>query len=172
MMRNRSYLSTFACAVALTAMACGGGDRAADDRDTVGTAGQEEKKSVTLSGCLQRGDGNEFMLSQASEAPQAVGTSGTSGEGTRGSVEGKQTAEASRTYRLSGDNDELGDLVGHQVRISGTVEDRGNVAADSGKAADRDADTDRRDIDEDDLAEIDVASVESIAKTCGTGGQR
>lgn len=177
-MRTRGVgkaLVTGAFALAVSAIGCGEGNRRYDD--TVGTSGRDasENKSVTLSGCLQRGDGADFILTQADASSGEASTSGSSSD--RGSVEQQQRAQASRSYRLGGDSEELRDLVGQRVRVMGTLEDRGDLSEDDRQTSDRTAvgttgDRDRDEIDERDLARVDVSSVESIAKTCGTSGQR
>ena len=72
---------------------------------------------VTLTGCLMRGDGRtDFILTKAN---QPVGTSGESTEA--GSIEHRTLEAAERSYRLDGDNDQFNSLVGHRVRVSGTI---------------------------------------------------
>jgi hypothetical protein len=172
----RAACAAATLALALSVTACGERNQANDDRDTVGTSGAAgEKTSVTLSGCLQRSDGNDFVLTQANASSGDTAPSKAASD--RGSVEQRQRAQASRSYRLSGDSDQLRDLVGHQVRVSGTLDDRGDLKEDGGRTNDRGAvgttgDRDRREIKEGDLARVDVSSVESIAKSCGTSNQR
>ena len=110
---------------------------------------------MTLTGCLQQGDGrNDLILTQVNEQPGPVATSG---ERESGAVQEKQRAAAARSYQLSGGPDTLRDLVGHQVRITGTLAERGEAAS-----GDR-----NREVSEDDLARIDVRSAESVANSCG-----
>jgi hypothetical protein len=131
-----------------------------DAPGTVGTSGEADGSSpVTVTGCLQQGDGG-FILTQANEQPGPVATSG---EQASRDVQQKQQQAAARSYRLSGDDDNLRDLVGHQVRISGTIEDRGEVHERQGEQARED------EIERGDLAELEVRSAQSVADTCGSG---
>src|SRR5205814_5262390 len=73
---------------------------------------------ITMTGCLQKGNGmmSSYILTQATRDSGSVGTSGTAASGTRSDaskVEREQANAAARSYRLSGDNGQLGDLVGH-----------------------------------------------------------
>ena len=165
-MRMRSLtngMAVWAAALAITAGACNTSDRDAATADmndapgTVGTSGEADGSSpVTVTGCLQQGDGG-FILTQANEQPGPVATSGEK-EGKEGQeVREKQQQAAARSYRLSGDDDNLRDLVGHQVRISGTVEDRGEVHEREGEQARDD------EIERGGLAELEVRSAQSGA---------
>jgi hypothetical protein len=111
-----------------------------------------------VTGCLQQGDGdNDFILTQVNEQPGPVATSGDN-EGS--AVQQKQQEAASRAFKLSGGREQLRDLVGHQVRVTGTVSDRGEVQS-------RDQ---NESVDQDDLATLEVSSAESVANACGKGG--
>ena len=161
---QKMALAAAALTVALGAAACGDrGDRGYGEPAATGTSGGEagESRPVTLTGCLQRSDGNDFILTQADTSSGAVGTTGT--QGSAQGVEQRQVAQASRAYRLGGDTERLDDLVGHRIRVSGTLEERADLADDA---------RDRQELDEDDLARVEVSSVESVAPNCGTAGQR
>jgi hypothetical protein len=159
-----TWVSAGAFAAALSVAACGGGNHDAErdanpggsDAPAAGTSGERKEGSpVTLTGCLQQGDGrNDLILTQVNEQPGPVATSG---ERETGAVEDKQRAAAARSYQLSGGPETLRDLVGHQVRVTGTLAEEGEVAS---------GDNDRE-VSEDDLAEIEVRSAESVAETCG-----
>jgi hypothetical protein len=166
---SATVFAVSALTVALGAAACGDRNRAYSDRDTVGTSGSDDsgKKPVTLSGCLQQSDGKDFILTQASASAGAVGTGGSSQSG---AVEERQRAEALRSYRLSGDSNQLRELVGHKVRVKGMITDRGDLKEDSA-SRDRRGD-DREEIHERDLPRVDVNSVDSIANSCGTSTRR
>jgi hypothetical protein len=159
-----TWVSAGAFAAALSVAACGGGREAERDDNPGGsdapaasTSGERKEGSpVTLTGCLQKGDGrNDLILTQVNEQPGPVATSG---ERESGAVQEKQRAAAARSYQLSGGPETLRDLVGHQVRITGTLAEEGEVA--SGNSD--------REVSQDDLAEIEVRSAESVAETCGT----
>jgi hypothetical protein len=162
----RSFAAAFA--VSLACVGCNSGERTANqDVDTSAPATPaadarqpDEGSPMTLTGCLQRADGrNDFVLTQVNEQPGPVATSGSS---ETAAVERKQQEAASRTYRLSGGPENLADMVGHQVRVSGTVSDRGNVQPGS----------QNREIDTGDLATLEVASAESVSEACGNAGAK
>jgi hypothetical protein len=158
---ERFHRSLAACAVlmALAAFGCGDNRDAGTDRDAA-LGEVKDGAPITVAGCLQKGD-DDFILTEANTPAGSVGTTGTAGEANE--VEGEQRKAASRSYRLSGNDDRLGDLVGHQVRISGKVADEGDVANN---------DRDRGEIKEGDLAQLEVSSVESIANTCSGSAPR
>jgi hypothetical protein len=192
---NRRTLTAWGIAIALSAFACSN-DRAnntATDRTgqppaagagSAGTAGTAESTAakssdgntapVTLVGCLQKGDGrSDYILTEVNTTRTTVGTSGsTAGAGSASDVVGQeQMRAAAHAYRLSGDRDTLEPLVGKQVRVSGTLAKSSDLNAhdDSAKVKDRD----RAKIDEDDLAKVEVASVDSVSDNCGgTSGRR
>jgi hypothetical protein len=138
---------------------------------TADTASRDAANSpVTITGCLQKGDGrSDYILTELNTTRGAVGTSGSSSTADRSTnadkVGQEQMRAAAHAYRLEGDRDSLEPLVGKQVRVSGTMAKSSDLNAhdDSGKLKDRD----RTKIDEDDLARIDVAKVDSIAGSCG-----
>ena len=127
-----------------------------------------DNQPVTLTGCLMRGDGrNDFILTKAD---QPVGTSGASSE-PGGSIPERTREAAERSYRLDGDNDQLNALVGHRVRVSGTIKDRGALAASPDTSASSPRGTSgeagkNKGISESDLAKVDVNSVDSVADSC------
>ena len=167
---GRPFLVACGCTAALAAAACGNSNTTAN-RETPSAAAtpaenaSSDNQAVTLTGCLMRGDGrNDFIMTKANEP---VGTSGAAnGPGRPGS---KTLEAASRSYRLNGDNDELEKLVGHQIRVNGTVADKGDLkAADKGSEERGTSGTvgKNREISQSDLAKVDVKSVESIADSC------
>jgi hypothetical protein len=169
--RLPSSFAAGAVVLSLAAGACGQTDRdTARDQDgraaasSDAAANRNSGASMTVTGCLQQGDGNnDFILTEVNEQPAPVATSG---ENASGAVQQKQQEAASRAYKLNGGPENMRELVGQQVRISGTVEDRG-------EAGSRDQ---SRSVDEDDLASMQVASAESVGSACGNpagnqGGQ-
>lgn len=130
---------------------------------------RDTQPPVTVTGCLQKGDGvlkSDYILTEVNTARAAVGTSGTAPSGANGdAVARDQLRQAARAYRLSGDGDALEPLVGKQVRVSGTLVKRSEVNEHKpdGTLKDRD----RTKIDAGDLARIDVAQVDSVADACG-----
>ena len=161
-------LGVLLLAAPVSACSNGGADRdaATGSADApVGTSGNETDRPMALTGCLQQGDGDgDFILTQVNEQPGPVATSGErdNSERDNAAVQKEQRAAAARSYRLSGGPDNLRDLVGHQVRLTGTVEDRGDVQ-------ERDRDDE---IKEGDLASLDVTAAESVATVCGSATSR
>jgi hypothetical protein len=146
-----------------------------------------------LTGCLQKGDGRTFILTEINSPRTSVGTSGSSSS--NAAVEREQMRAAAHAYRLESDDDKnLEGLVGHQVRVRGTVAERADLpqartgqagaeqrpadqagASDARKNEPR-SETSRMDretkIDESDLAKIAVASIEGVADACGSGNSK
>jgi hypothetical protein len=192
-------------ALALSGAACNGRDsRTADSasapagsaaRDN-GTAARDSGRAandqapVTLTGCLQTGDRHTFILTEINRE-RSIGTTGSDSGAT---VEREQVHAAAHAYRLSADDDkQLDGLVGHQVRVRGTVTERADLPTgaaegnprtdrtdrtasdraardrDSGdrRAATNGSETDRTKIDEGDLARLKVVSIDSVADACG-----
>jgi len=182
-------------AVAMSAAACGSdrnntnrsadanatGQPAAAGADRAGTPGSaasaaaangaaadenNARPPVTLTGCLQKGDGRtDYILTQVNEPRKSVGTSGSTAAAGSDAVAQEQMFAAEHAYKLSGDRDTLEPLVGRQVRVNGTVERRSklNEHDDNGTMKDRD----RTKIDEGDLESVHVASIDSVAASCG-----
>jgi len=172
---NRTMMFGWGAALAISACACGGsnqtsaGDAArAGQPATAGTATNDQQRSpVTLTGCLQKGDGrSEYILTEVNTTRSTAGTSGSAASGSGSDPVGReQLRSASHAYRLNGERDTLEPLVGKQVRVSGTGTERSDV--NDHTAAGTTKEKDRTKIDEDDLAKVDVASVDLIADTCG-----
>lgn len=167
-MRMRSLtngMAVWAAALAITAGACNTADRDAANADmnaapgTVGTSGQTDDSSpVTVTGCLQQGDGTDFILTEATDLPdQPVATTG---EQASPEVRQEQRQAAKNSYRLSGGPDGLAEMVGSRVRVTGNRTERSSVGSGGNE------------IDPSDLAEIDVTSAESVAKTCGSASRQ
>src|SRR5438132_7050873 len=180
-------------AIALSAFACSGtntenkfpnGDATKAGEPTSGAAGTagaagattaNDKSPITLTGCLQKGDGrSDYILTEVNTTRTTVGTSGsTPATGSSADVVGKeQMRAAAHAYNLNGDRDTLEPLVGKQVRVTGTLAARSDLNAhdDAGKLKDKTLD--RTKIDEDDLAKVDVTSAVQIADDCGAKGKK
>jgi hypothetical protein len=195
---RRALLTVCWCGVgvALWTSACRNGQpagqtsepRATATRDAA-TAGRPAQTPVTLTGCLQKGDGRAFILTEINSSQLSVGTSGSSPS--TGTVEGEQVRAAAHAYRLQTDDDKaLEALVGHQVRVYGTLTERadlprGQVAPgaeptntnhpgsasareDTGRSTASGNDRPTTKIEEGDLARIAVASIDRVADACGT----
>jgi len=151
---------------------------------------------ISVTGCLQQGDGHTYILTRVNEPSQkSVGTSGTPAQ-----VEREQLREAANAYRIDPSGDvKLDDMIGKQIRVSGTLVERADLPkpeangsaaarderATSGTANDRAAagtnanhgsdaaahdrnmNSDRAKIDEKDLAKIDATSVSMVNAACG-----
>src|SRR5436190_12617389 len=164
---------------AVFASGCDRGDtatsNAANTPPAAGTSGaaasaaDTNKPAVVLTGCLQETTGilGDYILTQAkpvmSNGP-AIGTTGAADEknskGEPKGIEQRQLAQAERSYRLSGESDQLKNQVGHQVRVRGNLTDRGNVSK---------ADNE---VSQSDLAKVDVQSVELIASSCNPASKK
>jgi hypothetical protein len=159
-----------ALAFALAGAACNNADNRSNARgDVVGTSGSADKNAtpMTVTGCLQEGNGigRDYILTEhISTSPV-----GTNGAANGAKVEREETKAAEHSYRLSGESDHLKKLVGHQVRITGTLADKANIAKDTpGTSGAKDANaSDRKEIKEGDLAKIDVKSVDDVSANCG-----
>ena len=131
-----------------------------------GSTAANENKALTLTGCLQKTEGitGDYILAQAtsgnSSAP--IGTSGSSESGA--AVGERQLRAAEHSYRLSGESDQLKDLVGHTITVSGTLADRGDLA-EGKKTEDKDANSGRN-LDTSDLAKVNVTSVQEVSANC------
>jgi hypothetical protein len=197
MMRRTSLVkgavASCTLALALAAGACAEDNRTTDqlDRDAAATnttdraatgttadARGHEGAPITMTGCLQQGEGmNNYILTGVNRPSESTGTSGTAG--TAGNaVEREQIRAATHAFRLEGDNDKLKELVGKQVRVAGTYEEgsdlwrktqrndqdeRGNV--DRSKR-------NRIEVEQGDLAKVDVNTIEKIADVCGQAASK
>jgi len=178
---NRTVMFGWGVALAVSAFACGGGSNKLPGADAnragqpaaAGTATSDQQRSpVTLTGCLQKGDGrSDYILTEVNTTRTTVGTSGAVPSGSGSDPVGReQMRSASHAYRLNGERDTLEPLVGKQVRVSGTVTQRSDL--NDHTAAGTTKEKDRTKIDEDDLAKVDVTSIDSVADTCGGTSSR
>ncbi len=142
-----------------------------------GTSGVDADKDVkaepiTLTGCLQKGNGalrTDYILTEVNATRSPVGTSGAANP--KSDVVGnEQMRAAEHSYRLDGDRDELDKLVGKQVRVNGTVEKRSDLNEHNADGTVKDRD--RTKIDDGDLAQVKVDTVASIADACGKSAPR
>ena len=108
---------------------------------------------------------NNFILTQVnSPAESPVATSGKADE----AVQREQMRGAKHAYALEGDDDDaLRNMVGKQVRVTGTMVETSELRREISKPRDT---TDRRDgldIDARDLAKVDVKGIVQVADVCG-----
>lgn len=136
------------------------------DRDRSRQTRGHEGAPITLTGCLQKSGGltSLYVLTQVNEPTRSVGTSG-SAQSQPGAVEQEQMREAKHAYRLDGDKDQLGNLVGKQVKVEGTIAENSDL--NKRAAENRDNSNKGADIDTDDLAKVDVTSIAAVSNACG-----
>ena len=156
-----SRLLAISCTVALASVvsACNG------NRANSNQARGHEGAAINLTGCLQKSGGltSSYVLTQVNEPTRSVGTSGSSQPDV---VKQEQMREAKHSYRLDGDDDQLGNLVGKQVRVEGTVSENSDL---NKRASEDRKDTDKpADIDTGDLAKVKVNSISAMSDSCGS----
>jgi len=173
-MTQRAVSTTLiGCAVAfaLSAMACSDNRRSTGAAGTAGATAAALPQSMTLSGCLQKGDGrSDYILTEVNTTRPTVGTSGAAPGGSTDVVGQEQMRSAAHAYRIDGDRDTLEPLVGKQIRVTGSMAERSDPTAhnDDGTLKDRD----RTKLDQDDLAKVKVASVDEVSGNCGASSIR
>jgi hypothetical protein len=167
MMKNTLTTAVSALAIAGT-IACGNNNRSTNATSTTpqpaaATDQKTEKKAtpITVAGCLQH-DGGTYIVTRLNEPSQkGVGTTGSAA-----AVEHEQLRAAANAYRVDPKQDvDLDKMVGKQVSVSGTVEDKANLPQASGTSGQNPGD--RADIDRGDLAKISAESVSVVAESCG-----
>ena len=191
--RQASRLFVAACgAAALLSVACGNDGNNASDRTAKANepaaaatpaadanAPRAAEQRVNLTGCLQRGDGRSYILTEMNTPDAGRVASGENPNSNK--VEKEQLHAAQRAYRLSADNsDDLDKLVGARVRVEGALAEKSDLRADAsdraqdrsiGTSGDKDRDKNRtternEKIDSSDLAKVNVASIEKISDGC------
>ena len=121
---------------------------------------------VTLTGCLQKGDGrSDYILTQVNTMWTTVGTSWQRRRTRNRHVGQEQLRAAEHAFQLDGDRDVLEPLVGKQVRVSGRLAKASDLTTRDQNGAPKDRD--RTKIDEEDLAKVEVAAVDSVSDNCG-----
>ena len=146
------------------------GDTSTPAAGTAGTAADtratSDKTPLTVTGCLQKTDGitSDYILAQAStgKGTAPVGTSGSAES--NDAIAQRQLNAAEHSYRLSGESDQLKDLVGHKITVTGTLADRGDLA--NGKRTDDKDANSGREVGTSDLAKVSVMSVQDVAANC------
>jgi hypothetical protein len=159
------------CAMALAA-ACGGSNNGRADADRTGTAAaQDASRSgaaaspITVIGCLQKGNGADFILTRINEPAQSVGTTGASpatgpAGGAASVVEREQLRSAAGSYRVDAESGvNLNDLVGKEVRVVGTIKENMDLPR-------ANADSKPAEIKDGDLTRIAATSVSQTAAVC------
>jgi hypothetical protein len=167
---NRRVLSgaVTACGLAVVISVSACSDRSVNRTAANGTAADDStaRPPMTLTGCLQKGDlGSDYILTEVNHSPTSVGTSGKTTPATDDAVGKEQVREAARAYKLAADGDTLEPLVGKQVRVNGTVEQKSKLNDHNADGTLKDRD--RTKIDDDDLASVRVSSIDEIGETCG-----
>jgi hypothetical protein len=173
-MWSKAFIAGCGLAVGISATACNRDDAAEVDRDTDRLAADTSRQPghegapITLTGCLQRGSGlNNYILTQVN-APSETPVATTGKEASGAAVQREQMREAKHAYQLDGDDkDAMRDMVGKQVRVTGTIEETSELRREANET--RTA-GDRRqglDIDTGDLAKVDVQGIVQVADVCG-----
>jgi len=158
-MRMTGATAVVACgiAVAISSAAC---NRDNNGRSATNESGGHVGAPINLTGCLQKEGGltTTYILTQVNEPTQSVGTSGSS---STANVDQERMREAKHSYRLSGDSDQLKDLVGKQVKVDGTIAENSDMTK-------RRTDTNKpADVDAGDLAKVDVRNIVAVSDACG-----
>jgi hypothetical protein len=168
MMKNALTTAVSALAIAGT-IACGTNDRSTNASSSTPqpapAADQKAENSatpITVTGCLQH-DGGTYIVTRLNEpSEKGVGTSGSAA-----AVEHEQRREAANAYRVDPKQDtDLDKMVGKQVSVSGTIEDKASLPQPSGTSG-QSAANDRPDIGRSDLAKISAETVSVVAANCG-----
>jgi hypothetical protein len=188
-------------AAALLSVACGNDGNNASDRTAkanepaaaatpaadANASSRAAEQRVNLTGCLQRGDGRSYILTEMNTPDAGRVASGENPNANK--VEKEHLHAAQHAYRLSADNnDDLDKLVGARVRVEGSLAEKSDLRADAndraqdrsvGTSGDKDRDknknksSDRNEkIDSSDLAKVNVASIEKISDGCATAKKR
>jgi hypothetical protein len=169
---SKALVAGSTLAMALSVGACNRDEAAEVDRDTDSLATDttaprgHEGAPITLTGCLQRGSGmNNFILTQVnSPAESPVATSGKADN----AVQREQMRGAKHAYALEGDDDDaLRNMVGKQVRVTGTIEETSELRREVSKPRDSTDKRDPLDIDSGDLAKVEVRGIVQVADVCG-----
>jgi hypothetical protein len=148
-MKSNRLMFAILLSGAVTAVACGDGyDRT-----------PEPETPITVSGCLQRDDDGDFLLTRVNRpAEKNVGSAGTPAE-----VEREQLRQAWATYEVEpADDVHIDNMVGKEVQIVGTIE----RSADFPKAEAQADPDDRAKVKDGDLTEVKASSASVIAETC------
>jgi hypothetical protein len=190
-MHLRWLIGTCAAAALVGAVACSNDTASrttttpatpAATSDAKGTSGEADtQKPISLTGCLQKGDGHDYLLTELSEPAVGGGTADVKGDGSK--VEKEQLHAAEHSYRLNAaknvNDDDWDKLVGKKVKVDGTLAKRSEIAENErvGTSGDKDTDKDAKDRDrvkihESDLAQVDVSSLHQVADACGGRASR
>ncbi len=183
-MNARVFLTACASAALLSTVACSNTGSTAEDRNANGGAGTPPAASatpnaagtsgtaadsnatpqpITLTGCLQKGDHDDYILTEINE-PKA----GAAENKNEGKVEREDLNAAEHAYRLKNENGKDSDLdsfVGRQVRVRGTLAKQSDIDQKIGTSGSNDKQPKLRDSD---LAQVDVSDVQQTAAACGS----
>jgi len=169
----KSFVAGCGLVMATAGAACNRNDAAEVDRDTDRLAADTAKQPghegapITITGCLQRGSGlNNFILTQVnSPSDTPVATTGKESSGV--AVQREQMREAKHAYTLDGDKDAMRDLIGKQVRVTGTIAESSELRRAMPENRTSGERREGLDIDAGDLAKVDVQGIVQVADVCG-----
>jgi hypothetical protein len=180
-MIRRGYAQPFAIAGALAlglaTASCGNRNGNSPEQGARGTSGVNERvgQSITVSGCLQQRAGGHYILTNIHTTPAATSGKAQSAEKAREQIERDELSAAEHSYRLSGQEAALKNMLGHEISVTGTVVERSNLQqpaagaiepAEPGATGTAGTIGLERPITPDDLAKIQVNSVDDIALSC------
>jgi hypothetical protein len=139
-------------------------------------AGSRELMPITVTGCLQKGGFNTYILTRMTTPPQSVGTGGDN-DAKPSIAERDQIRAAENAYRIDPSADvKLDELVGKQITVKGMIAERSDLQGNdrnertTGTGGNKNDPSDRQEIKAGDLAKIDATSVTKVSDECGTGG--
>jgi hypothetical protein len=125
---------------------------------------------VSLTGCLQEGSGDTYILTELNKPKQPDSSNPSV-------VASEKLAAANEAYRLTSQREnDLSTFVGRRVQVEGTVTRPSDLAANTtpsgatgtaGQNSEPNAAGTGHAISEKDLAEVQVSSVKKVANTCG-----
>jgi len=134
----------------------------------VATQNASSNAPLTVTGCLQQGDRNTYVVTRLNEPAQK--NAGSSGNGA--AVEQEQLRAAANAYRIEPTGKlALETMVGKQVRVSGTLDEIADLPPASGSGSNSSGSTGsnnrKESIDTGNLAKLNATSVSVVAESCG-----
>jgi hypothetical protein len=162
-MRSKSWWKYVALSWAIAGVsACSNGRDTQTGNDQERSRGRDVETPITVAGCLQKGGARSYVLTRVNQPSDSVGTSGASDSSV---VRREQMRAAAGSYRIDpADNMALDALVGHEVRVTGTVTENADLPRPSDQSGSRGSSPEE--IEQSDLTRVRAASVESVRDVC------